>query len=209
MWMTNADTKWFPNLLHVVRDLIPLVQSRTSLVDLLSKWSEREKALIKASLRFGEDPKVKVVDHGKILPGVRIELGSTPNNSPTTKLIEINAHLVRFLELVPPEFFAGKSIDRSFFTPGRTRIARQLEEAVRITLLHELVHFGENEVGAPDLFDSSGAPIERGFAFEDDAKLVTIIPPELFRVQKIEDSFLPFFRDPQRPFTSNEALLRG
>ena len=209
MWMTTTDMKWFPNLLHVVRDVIPRARASTTLVRLLSQWSGWDKDNIKLSLRFGEDPKVKVVDRGKIRPGVRTELGSTPNNSPTTKLIEINADLVRFLELVPPEFFAGKPVDRSFFTPGRTRIARQLEETVRITLLHELVHFGEHEASAPPLLDRSGTPIERGFAFEADARLVTIIPPELFSVQRIEDTFLPFFRDPKRPFTSNDAMLRG
>lgn len=209
MHMFPSSEKAFPKLLEILKVDIPAFSTKPAVIDALAHWSGwKKRGRVKSALAFGQLPRVSVERLGKLGAG---DLGFTANNSTSTGAIKINAALIAILEAVSPDVLPASPLGRA---------AAQLRNVVIVTLLHELVHFGEHDTGTDWGIDpATGEPIEAGFEFENDAKLDKLFPDIYVRVskkridmrlpmhflrpQKMEDSVILMRRD--GVYTSSDA----
>lgn len=192
MWLFPGDESVLRNLTDILRTDIPRVQHERKIMDPLAHWSRRKRQDVVAALAYGQGPRVKVMQIDTVplsafVGGTRKQWGHTPNNSAHTGVIELERSLVRFLEAPLPARHVPQP------QPPVDAALRALRRFIRNTLLHELVHWHNNEQGVvwpPD--KKTGEEIEAGWEFEQAAKLdQDPFPMFYLSPQRIEDTPIP------------------
>ena len=178
MWLFPHEAAVLKHLNDLLKTDLPRVRGDPRIMKPLIKWSGSEKKVVDA-LVFGQGPRVKVKPIDTIplrFPmNAAKTFGHTPNHSKQTGLIELERALVRFLEApLPPKHTP---------TPKEpvASALQQLRTFIRNVLLHELVHFVNNELEREER-DAKGNPIEAGEEFDRDARLLKDPLPPFFIV---------------------------
>lgn len=192
MWLFDSDAKVLKNLTDILKTDIPSVQSDSTIMRPLMKWSRFRRSELIEALAFGQGPRVKVTLIDGVLlsafaSGAEKEWGRTPNNSNKTGIIMLERRLVEFLEAqLPPRHVPIPK-------PPVDAALRSLRRFIRNTLLHELVHWANNERSVVwGLDPKTGKEIEAGWKFEKEAQLDRDAFPVFYlQPQRIEDTPLP------------------
>lgn len=167
MILRPGDAKQWKYLDQVLRIDIPAVKKNAKVMEALTTWSGYSSARVEKALTYGNDPIVKVreLDSSNVLSERERVWGNTPNNSDHTRIIEIDEALIHLLE----SYFVEQAKE-----PAASNL-KQLRRFVRDTLLHELVHFGNNDTS------KEWEGVEAGAEFEEDAGLPRLFPIAFFR----------------------------
>ena len=148
--------------------LLSAVRKNSRIMTCLKKFGKQKSKYFQTALKTPNDPRV--------VPKDLQQHGFTPNNSVNTRMIQINIAILRghhwskvcensFLELPATHPIRTKH-------PKLQRNSLVWEEIITTTLLHELVHFANNDAGIVP------PPTEEwGFAFERCARLNTPMVP--------------------------------
>ena len=135
MRMTAADIKTYPNFAHYVKNDLPKIISVPAIVQAMNKVGQINRAKLQIALAWGTGPAIKITP----LVGAYGEF--TPN---------IKSNEIRIQTKIVQDFEAGKGI----------RLARAGNiYLVGATLMHELVHWGDDQ-------DGVDRPGEEGNEFE-------------------------------------------
>jgi hypothetical protein len=137
MLMSAADQRSYPRLAYYVRVNLPDVINVPIIVNALNNIGQINMARLRLALRWGNIPSVRVAD---LDPGIYGEFSPGANSTE----LRISRQVVR-------DFEAGRGI-RTTARGGRVYI-------VGVTILHELVHWGDDQ-------DGVDRPGEEGEEFE-------------------------------------------
>ena len=199
MWMFESSEEYYTNLHSCLAEL-PTIPGHW--IEVLAKWSgftksegnqRKGEARVREALVYGGGPRVKVKELGPIRVDSPIgtEFGFTPEND-TFHHIEISAALIRILEGIPHSSLFGA--DRHSTAPLAVA-GRELVKFVKVTLLHELCHWGNVRTGV-SFHEKDRSEIEVGWAFENEARVPRGIPPYFLKPHSIEDSPVQMRREP-------------
>lgn len=136
MRMTAADTKKYPKMAYYVKNNIPDVVKAPGMMSAMRKIGQLKKNKLVAALKWGQGPEIKVTAlvnaEGEFSPGIR------------SNEIRVDTNLVR-------NFESGIGIRKS--RAGNVYL-------LGVTLLHELVHWGDDQDGV-DRNGEEGAEFEK------------------------------------------------
>jgi len=136
MKMTDSDLKKYPKLTFYVKNNLPDIVHAPVIVQAMNKIGQINRARLIAALKWGAGPRIKIVPGlaacGKFFPAA----GSNE--------LQIDQRLVK-------DFENGKGTRRA--RAGNVYV-------VGVTLLHELIHWGDNLDGI-DRLNEEGEEFER------------------------------------------------
>ena len=142
MKLTTDDQKRFPKLKQYMRDSLPKVVDVPIIVKAMEDIGQINKSRLRQVLKFGDGPNVTVVNDLRNSDGDRVFGLFKPN---------IGSNEIKIDEDMVKEFEAGRGL--------RTARAGKVY-LVGVTLLHELIHWGDDQDGV----DREG---EEGEEFEE------------------------------------------
>ena len=142
MKLTTDDQKRFPKLKQYMRDALPKVVQVPIIVKAMEDIGQINKSRLRQVLKFGDGPNVTVVNDLRNSDGDRVFGLFKPN---------IGSNEIKIDEDMVKEFEAGRGL--------RTARAGKVY-LVGVTLLHELIHWGDDQDGV----DREG---EEGEEFEE------------------------------------------
>lgn len=135
MRFSVADTKAYPKLAYYIKNDLPKIIDDPVIVSAMSKIGQINKTKLKQVLKWGQGPTIKVIplmgECGEFSPG-------------------INSQEIRIDERMVKEFEQGK---------GKRSAKAGKVYVVGITILHELIHWGDDQ-------DGIDRPGEEGEKFE-------------------------------------------
>ena len=142
MTLSALDQKTFPKLKQYMRDALPKVVNVPVIVKAMEEIGQINKARLVTVLKFGEGPTVTVVKDLKDSDGNKVFGLFKPN---------IGSNEIKIDEAMVKEFEAGRGL--------RTARAGKVY-LVGVTLLHELIHWGDDQDGV-DREGEEGEEFER------------------------------------------------
>jgi zincin-like metallopeptidase toxin 3 of polymorphic toxin system len=135
MKLTPADQKAFPAFAYYVRENIPQVICVPAIVSAMNKIGQLNKAKLAAALKWGSGPSIKITTL----------VGAIGEFTPF-----IGSNEIRIETKIVKDFEKGKGV----------RVAKAGNVfLVGVTLLHELVHWGDDQDGI-DRLGEEGAEFE-------------------------------------------------
>lgn len=119
MQLTKADEQFYPRLYHYLKSDMPKLRHHTKIAKALLKYGQIKKSSLARVLSYGSGPFVKISP----IVGACGEFSPGINSNE----LRVNASLVRRFEINPSD--------------------RVLVQTLGATLLHELVHWGDDQNG--------------------------------------------------------------
>ncbi|GAB2879125.1 hypothetical protein GCM10027046_03730 [Uliginosibacterium flavum] len=138
MKMQNADITRYQNFAKYVLKDLPLVQNDQQVVAGMRLFGHLDSAALMRAVQWGTGPDIKIVP----------QLGSYGAFTAGAKSNEI-----RISQALVLEFEAGTDIKHSW-VKGQQHLAV-------VTLLHELCHWGDDQIGDPSMLGEDGDLFEK------------------------------------------------